>query len=427
METRDRKTLTRRVAPHAAVLLLAILAALAGALTTPESLAADNPGFPDAGAAEPAGKTPAQWRVIWGENPSRRAVISWSTSEATEANTVYYDTVPRKADLAAYRHKAQAGVNGRYTSRGHKLHYHHTVLEELAPNTTYFFCIGSDGQFSRELHFITAPADDADVKFLYGGDSRSDRAGRRAMNQRMRALFQADPAILCLVHGGDYIHDGDDMAQWSEWLTDHELTVTAGGRVLPVVPARGNHEAGDVQYDEVWADTGGRGKNYFRTMLAAQVMIVNLNTEISAGGDQARWLEDTLRDAAGVRWQIANYHRPAWPAVKQASAAKQHWVPLFEKYNLDVAFESDGHVIKRTVAIRGDKADPTGVVYIGEGGLGVKQRTPDPKRWYFDGGITGSASHLQKVTVTRDQLKVETILHDGRVFDTWQTGPRKRD
>lgn len=416
----------KRFAPHALVLALMAAAALAGVVTTPESTAADAGGVAGAGAIEPKGKVPAQWRVIWGENPAREATISWSTKEATEVNTVYYDTRALKGDVPSYKHKVQAHANGRHTASSHTLHYHHAKLEKLEPSTAYYFCIASDDNFTREFHFITAPEGDVELKFLYGGDSRSDRGGRRTMNNRMRALFEADPTILCLVHGGDYIADGDEVDLWSEWLTDHELTVTSGGRMLPVVPARGNHEAGDVQYDEVWADTGGRGKNYYRTMLGSQVMVVNLNTEISAGGDQAKWLEETLRANPKIRWQLANYHRPAYPAVKEPSVAKQHWVPLFEKYNLDVAFESDGHSIKRTTAIRGDKPDATGITYIGEGGLGVKQRTPDPERWYFKGGTTGASSHVQKVTVTKETLTVETMLHNGKVFDTWQGKARKR-
>jgi hypothetical protein len=105
----------------------------------------------------------------------------------------------------------------------------------------------------------------------------------------------------------------------------------------------------------------------------------------------------------------------------------QHWVPLFEQFNLDVAFESDGHTLKRTCAIRGGKPDETGVVYIGEGGLGVKQRTPDAERWYFEGGITASANHVQKVSVTKAEMKVESIGEDGSTLDTWTGKPRKRE
>ena len=68
---------------------------------------------------------------------------------------------------------------------------------------------------------------------------------------------------------------------------------------------------------------------------------------------------------------------------------------LFDKYNIDIALESDGHCMKRTVPIRDSKKDPTGIIYVGEGGLKVGQRKPDGNRWYIkDGGKTGSAHHV---------------------------------
>ena len=101
-------------------------------------------------------------------------------------------------------------------------------------------------------------------------------------------------------------------------------------------------------------------------------------------------------------------------------------MPLFEKYNLDIAFESDGHALKRTCAIRGGKQADDGVVYIGEGGLGVKQRTPKDDRWYFKGGVAASTLHVQKLTVKKDSLLVESITDEGKVRDSYTAKPRKR-
>ncbi len=416
----------KRLVPHAAAVTVLALAAMVGVITGPASGADVSEGVAGAGAAEPKGAKPCQWRVVWTTKPATEAMICWSTAQETTTNKVYFDTQPRSGDLAKYAQQQAATTNGRYSSRRHSLYYHYAPLTGLTPDSLCYFTVSSDKEVSREFHFRTAPDQDVDFKFLYGGDSRSDRDGRRTMNIRMRTLLAQDPAILCLVHGGDYVYDGDDMELWSEWLTDHELTVTAAGRMLPVVPARGNHEAGDIQFDEVFASPGGTGLNYFLTPLSPQLFVISLNTEISAAGDQAKFLQSRLKENTAVRWQLANYHRPAYPAVKEPSVAKQHWVPLFDEYNLDVAFESDGHTIKRTRPVRGDKPSDDGVVYIGEGGLGVKQRTPDADRWYFEGGKVGASSHVQKVTVTSTQLKVETILHDGSVFDTWQKPPRKR-
>lgn len=410
------------------VVLVLLGAAGIGALTVLDRAEARDTSTRDqAGLTALKGTVPAQWRIVWTENPATEAVISWTTADKPASAKLHYDTEARNGELPKYASTAAPETTGVYTDKKIKLHYHHARLTGLKPDTVYWFTIACDAEATRELHFRTAPEGDVDFRFLYGGDSRTNRGGRQAMNKRMRALLEADPAILCLVHGGDYVTDGDEMEEWVEWLSDHELTTTAGGRVLPVVPARGNHEAKGPQYDEIFCTPGSEGKNYYATRFGSQFLMINLNTEVSAGGDQAVFLKDTLEANKALRWQCANYHRPAYPAVKKPGAALQHWVPLFEQFNLDVAFESDGHTLKRTCAIRGGKPDETGVVYIGEGGLGVKQRTPDAERWYFEGGTTASANHVQKVSVTKTEMKVESIGEDGSLLDTWTGKPRKRE
>ena len=63
----------------------------------------------------------------------------------------------------------------------------------------------------------------------------------------------------------------------------------------------------------------------------------------------AKFLEENLEAAQNTsQWILTQYHNPAWPAVYVPANSKA-WVPLFEKYKVDVAIECDGHVIKRTV------------------------------------------------------------------------------
>lgn len=402
-----------------------VVAAGIGAWSAPTALEADDRDGENFRGTRLIGTVPAQWRVIWTEDPARAATISWTTADLPETSVLYYDTEARAGEVTKYRHRVEA-TTGRYTDKDWRLHYNHAVLKDLKPSTTYWFVMFSDGALSSEFHFITAPEGDAEFKLLYGGDSRSDRDGRQTMNRRMRALLEEDPEIIGLAHGGDYVSDGDDMDDWVEWLSDHELTVTKDGRMLPLIPARGNHEADGEQYDEIFNTPGTKGGNFYATKVGDEFLLVNLNTNISHGGNQADFLETVLKDNTKVRWQLANYHRPAFPAVKKPGGALEHWVPLFEKYNLDVALESDGHTLKRTCAIRDGKPDETGVVYIGEGGLGVKQRTPNNDRWYFKGGITASTLHVQKLTVKKDSLLVESITHEGKVKDTYTAKPRKR-
>lgn len=372
------------------------------------------------------GRNPAHLRIVWTEDPAHRATLSWSTQNAGATHEVYLDTQPRGGDLGAYAHKVTAAQNGAYGGGSGGPFYHHANVAELQPATTYYFVVVSDGVASPERHFVTAHTDDRPFRLLSGGDSRNGTQVRQAMNRLMAAMVEKDPGTLALAHGGDYIQSSNDWKEWNEWLTDHALTTTAAGRLLPVIPVRGNHEGNGSMFNEIFGFPGGDEVDYFVTKLGANTRMIVLDTNVSIGGDQTTWLEQQLQEAQAGRSILPNYHRPAYPAVKEPSGARQFWVPLFEQYNVDLAFESDGHVLKRTVPIRNDQLDPTGVVYVGEGGLGVDQRRPI-SAWYLNApGVAKSAHHLQRVSIAPDQLVYEAIGMDGAtVEDRYELQPRR--
>ncbi len=361
--------------------------------------------------------------VVWHADPAHQALIAWTTEDAGSASVVHFDVESHAGDPNAYANAMNLVTTGEYSDGGQ--FYHHAVLDGLEPSTRYYFAVETDGFISEERWFVSGPEDDRPIRLLYGGDSRSDSENRRAMNDRIAALVDEDPNTIALVHGGDYINDGDDWSQWAEWLYDHQNVVTADGRMLPIVPARGNHEAGAEIYNEVFGFPGGAETNYWTMGIGPQIRFVQLDSNVSHGGDQRDFLEQELQAAQDSRWILANYHRPAFPAVKSPGDALVQWVPLFEQYNADLVCESDGHVLKRTVPIRNGEMDPTGIVYVGEGGLGVSQREPI-SQWYLDApGMSMSGHHVQRISIGADEMLYEAILMDGQIADSYSLAPRR--
>lgn len=366
---------------------------------------------------------PPHLRVTWLENPAHEMAVSWTTRGA-DSNVVYYDTEPRDGNLDEYAFQTEANLSGTYEDEDP--YYHHAYLTNLEPSTTYYFVVVSDGRVSNEYHVVTAPDDDTPFKLLYGGDSRSDHDKRREINRSLADRLEDDPSILALVHGGDYVYDGDDFNLWNQWLADYQLTTTSAGRVLPIIPTRGNHEGDGMYFNEIFAFPGGTEGDYFRTQIGERVSFITLDTNSTMSGHQRDWLARELEKSQSSRWLITSYHRPAFPAVKSPGEARDLWVPLFERYNVDLACESDGHAYKRTMPIRNEQHDETGVVYVGEGGLGVGQRSPKD-RWYLRSpGVAAARHHVQLLTFTADELKYEALDVDGGVFDSYTRKPRSR-
>lgn len=370
---------------------------------------------------------PKHLRVSWTADPATSATISWSSLKPTNQSFVKY-----RVKNSNEKFSITPATQGRFLSEKDELHYHHGYIADLAPDTMYEIQITDDERTSAAYFFMTASGIDRSFSLLHGGDSRSDQTTRQKMNLMIAGLVKASfedndlgNDILALAHGGDYVADGSNLSQWSKWMDDHELTIGADGRMLPVIPARGNHDKSEI-FNQVFGFKE-KHKNYYALNLNPTVRFVTLNTEISTAGDQAKWLNRELKTSRPKnRWVLSQYHRPAYPAVKAPGTALQSWVPVFEKYNVDLVCEADGHNIKRTIPIRGNVQDPAGVVYIGEGGLGVAQRTPKVDRWYLQPpGMSDSASHVFVLSFEADSLKGKCIRLDQTVADEFTLKPRK--
>lgn len=383
---------------------------------------------------------PRHLRLVWTEDPQHRAMLFWSGPSAEAEYSVVLAEAPPSIAGGTQRDRRERRIgvlaldafpdptdSGAIAFRGS------AQLDTLEPATEYWLRVEGrvDGHnvSSAEHWFRTAPADQRPVTFLSGGDCLDEIEPRRRMNDRMRQIAEDDAAVLALAHAGDFVRDGRELEQWLDWLDDHERVATRDGRLLPLLVARGNHEADGPLFDFVFGAPGGERRNWYRTELAPGVILLTLNTEAPGGGDQARFLEDALRDANDARVRMAQYHRGLYPAVRRPAAMRAEWLPLFDAHRLDLAMESNGHTLKRTPPMRGGEVaeDGRGTIYIGEGGLGARQRSPDSeereRRWTRPpGGFTMRADHVWKVRVDEREVSVEAILADGQTVDRHRFG-----
>lgn len=372
-------------------------------------------------AAQPA--DPLYPRLTWYAHPAHQAALAWTTGSAGSSHVAYFDTQAHHGNLAAYPHSVAAARNGRYARDG-RYFYHHADLAALVPSTTYYFAVASDGVVSQEYHFVTAPVDARAFKVLNGGDSRTSQSGRLVAGAMIGRLARDNPDLLALFHGGDFLANGgvwDDGGNenWRVWMDAWRLSLTEDNRMLPIIINKGNHDS-YVMLRQIFGLPADRPL-YYTTRLGSFACI-NLSTDDSVTGTQKTFLESELRALQGeARWIAASYHMAAYGVGHGDDAGiLPTWVPLFEQYNVDVAFESHGHTLKRSVPLRAGKEDPTGVYYVGEGGLGVPQRSGTRNFPYATPGYALGTEpiHVQLATVTAESLTLSVVLATGAKLGT---------
>ena len=302
-------------------------------------------------------------------------------------------------------------------------------LTGLVPDREYHLCV-SDTSY----RFRTAPATlERPLRFVSGGDAGATPATLATCLEAARQ----DPLFALI--GGDIAYaNGARPERWVEFLSIwHRAMVTADGRLIPMVVTIGNHdvdkrkgvsrEAAPFFYSLFGLfDDHGYACLDFGDYLSL-VLLDSGHTEPIAGA-QKEWLDRALRSRQRVPHLLAAYHIPAYPSFRPFDGAasaeiRRHWVPLLERYGVDVVFENHEHTYKRTPPLSGGKASEGGVVFLGDGAWGVDTRRAKPadQHWYLD--VTAAENHFLVTELAGEQRSHRAINNRGWVFDCYPPPP----
>jgi acid phosphatase type 7 len=91
---------------------------------------------------------------------------------------------------------------------------------------------------------------------------------------------------------------------------------------------------------------------------------------------------------------------------------------VFEEYGVDLVGSGHDHALKRTTPIRNAAPDPEGIIYIGDGGLGVSNREVAGDRWYLRaGGMAASIDNVHLIRYRQTRIDVQAVGRDGEILD----------
>jgi hypothetical protein len=310
-------------------------------------------------------------RLSWDDQPATTAAVVWHTDAEVSGAGVEFGASEKYGKTAAARNYQIKGVKG---------YFHEASLKGLTPESLVHYRVGSHTGVSGDYTFQTAPKADSTVpiRFVIEGDSRSESSGVGAGYAQLIARIQKDaPAFI--LDSGDYttLSLPNEWVQWME----------AGDSIGPIIPRLttiGNHEiiadtyfglmdlpkngSDDVKNQEKWYS-----EDY------GPIHIVSLYTAFgSLDYHTKEWLDKDLAAASGAKWKVVFMHMPPYNAGKHGedkvrTDIREQWVPLFEKYGVDVVagghdhnFQNFGY-LKNGVRV----ADGKGPLYIVSGGAGA--------------------------------------------------------
>jgi hypothetical protein len=383
------------------------------------------------GAHQVKDAAPSVLYLTWMHDPTTTMAVHWHTTEDESNSEVAY----RKKGAKEWRTK-----KGIYALLPKTNLLIHTIeLDELEPNGEYQFrIIGKKGtyQFRTLPKTLLTP-----VRFVVGGDAYFYLSVLRKMNER---IASCDPDFV--VVGGDIAYTngrravfkgkGWEIKRWRTFLKQwKKQMVTSDGRMIPIVPVLGNHDikattltpmAHHFLFYELFA-IPEQGTSYRVLDIGDYLSLFLLDSghTFHIEGQQTAWLKKTLSERENVPYKMAAYHIAAYPSVypyrdQSPKKIRTQWNPLFERYHLNVAFEHHNHAYKRTFPLKGNKIDPDGVIYMGDGSWGVTPRKPK-KSWYL--ANIAQANTVCLVTLDSKIGSIEALNIHGEIFDSVMTFP----
>jgi 3',5'-cyclic AMP phosphodiesterase CpdA len=351
---------------------------------------------------------PEQVHVQFGADAAGQISVSWAAAAAAARPRLRFGPARGTAGgPAAGTQESQIGAEERvYTDAltGETVWTYHSRIDSLEPDTPYAYQVLHDGAAPVHGTFRTGPRGRSrPFRFTSFGDQSipapvGDGLGPNSPNagyvvdavESLDPLFHLVNGDLCYANASD-----QPVATWSSYFA----SIGRSARHRPWMPAPGNHE------NE--AGNGSQGYRSFQTRFdlpcngsqafhgnwyaftVGPIRILALNNDdvclqdggfsghrrdhvagYRAGGCdpyisgyssglQRGWLERELAAAAQddeVDWIVVVMHQVAMSSAHFNGAdlgIRQHWLPLFDAYGVDLVLSGHEHHFERTFPVRG--------------------------------------------------------------------------
>jgi predicted phosphodiesterase len=252
------------------------------------------------------------------------------------------------------------------------------------------------------------PADDPPEIHLVAVGDVGDSGSRLDATAAAVAELDTRQTVDELLLLGDNVYPAGDPTRLPGTVFDPFAPVLAHADLLAVL---GNHDVKDGHADAQVEALGMAGRWWARTI--GDVLVVGLDSNLVDDPAQREWLEATL-SGTDARWRIVVVHHPPYSAGYQGSdqAVRDTFVPLFERYGVQLVLSGHDHDYQRSTPI-------DGVTYVVSGAAAGTRRTGEDD--FTE--VSFSWHHFVEIAIWPDHLLLRAINQDLRVADEATLSP----
>ena len=363
----------------------------------------------------PSSNLPDQIIQTWSSSPENSIDLQWRTNTTTNASELKYkekgSSIIMKIEAEKVRLEDRMLMNDRYT-------FHYTAkLKNLKPGTTYQFQIASQDKWPEAQMFSTASKDNS-FSFLWFGDTHFSPKFGEILHKGWKT--HPDAAFFSIV--GDLVSDGLNRDQWDALYNYTTETAIK----IPFMSVPGNHDnragLGAKLYCDLFSypfngpDSVPKEQTYSFTYKNTLFLMIDATSPIDA---QTPWIEQQLANSKAT-WKIAMFHFAPYNREEPYTDIQKAWVPLFDKYHVDMVYGGHLHYYMRSKPMKGGKVVASyrdGTIYLISVGIPNRDQ-PFEKEPYAE--VTNSQGHLfQYVKINGNHLYLEAVNMQGKVIDTF--------
>ena len=296
----------------------------------------------------PSTDVPDQVVLTLPEEVENGMTIQWRCAPNIQQGWVKYwpsgtsDTL--QVDVRGVLEEDRMLRNDRYVSR------FRVKLNGLQAGTSYQYQVGHGDVSSKTATFSTPDHRDQ-FAFTWFGDMHNDpRWGELA-----QAAEADHPQTDFYISSGDLVNTGLNRDDW-----DALFAYSAGiFEKKPFMAVPGNHDSQDglgaemfkelLSYPENGPEGQPAGFTYaFRYKHALFLMIDIVSFSAS---QQAAWVESQLSNTDAT-WKFVVFHFPPYTSEEPYPDIVKNWVPIFDKYGVDLVMNGHYHYYLRTPPMR---------------------------------------------------------------------------